>query len=42
MPLQPFSLLRQPLHRPAMRGLARLEDEQKSGAIWYKNFRQSP
>jgi hypothetical protein len=25
-----------------MRLLSRLDDERKSGAIWYANFRQSP
>jgi hypothetical protein len=25
-----------------MPGLPRLEDEQKTGVIWYKNFRQFP
>ena len=39
---RPSSALRQQLHSPAMRLLSRLEDERKSGAIWYEISRQSP
>jgi hypothetical protein len=31
-----------PLHSSTMRPLSRLDDERKSGAIWYAIFRQSP
>jgi len=40
--IRPSSSLRQQLHSPAMRLLARLEDERKSFAFWYVSFRQSP
>jgi hypothetical protein len=39
---RPSSVLRQPFHRSTMRLLSRLDDERKSGAIWYVIFRQSP
>ena len=39
---RPSSALRQQLRSSTMLLLARLEDERKSYAIWYINFRQSP
>jgi hypothetical protein len=39
---RPSSVLRQPFHRSTMRLMSRLDDERKSGAIWYAIFRQSP
>jgi hypothetical protein len=39
---RPSSVLRQPFHSSTMRLLSRLDDERKSGAIWYAIFRQSP